>query len=118
MDKLSRTIGRIIFAIPFGVFGLLHLFMADAMSGMVPHYVPGGVIWVYLTGLCFIAACIAICANIWVRPAGICLAILLAVFVLTIHVPGLLGPNMGASLTNFLKDFALIGGALMVAGIG
>lgn len=51
---LSLSLFRIIFAIPFGVFGVMHLMAADKMQGIVPAYVPGGVIWVYITGVLLI----------------------------------------------------------------
>ncbi len=58
-----KNVGRIVFAIPFAIFGLMHLMMANNMAGMVPTYVPGGVFWVYLTGLALVAATISIISK-------------------------------------------------------
>ncbi len=41
MEALTGTVARLIFAIPFGIFGLLHLMSGSKMAGMVP--LPGGV---------------------------------------------------------------------------
>ena len=43
---LSLGLLRVLFAIPFAVFGVMHLMAADKMQGMVPSYILGGVIWV------------------------------------------------------------------------
>ena len=117
MEILTKKLGRILFALPFAIFGINHLLMADAMVGIVPAFIPFGIFWVYLIGLCQIAASIAIMVNYLARAASFGLAIMLATFVLTIHLPGILGDNMQMAMVSFLKDFALMGAALMTAGI-
>jgi len=111
-----KNVGRIVFAIPFAIFGLMHLMMANNMAGMVPTYVPGGVFWVYLTGLALVAATISIISKKQIFLASVLLAILLGVFVLTIHLPALLGGNQMA-MGSLLKDMSLAGGALLIAGL-
>jgi uncharacterized membrane protein len=51
-------IGKYLYAIPMVIFGLFHFLNANAMAGMVP--IPGGVFWIYLTGLSFILAGVSI----------------------------------------------------------
>ncbi|HEX6983184.1 MAG TPA: hypothetical protein VF181_10525 [Balneolaceae bacterium] len=114
MNALSTT-GRILFALPFGVFGINHFLNATVLAGYVPAFFPGDAIWVYLTGIIFLAACICIIAERKVRLAGMLLGIILLVFVLTIHLPGLFN-SVQTSLTPFLKDLALAGAAFYVAG--
>ncbi len=53
-QTLSQSLLRVFFAIPFALFGVMYLIFADNMQGMVPSYVPGGVIWVYTTGVLLI----------------------------------------------------------------
>lgn len=108
--------GRIVFAIPFAVFGMMHLVMANNFGGMVPSWVPGGIFWVYITGLALIAAAVSIISKKQIYLASILLAVLLAVFVMTIHIPALLGGNQMA-MGSLLKDMSLAGGALLVAGL-
>ena len=50
MNFLTSTLGRALLSLPFFAFGIGHFANAGAMAGMVPSYVPGGVLWVYLTG--------------------------------------------------------------------
>ncbi|RMG40688.1 MAG: DoxX family protein [Methanobacteriota archaeon] len=107
---------RVLFALPFGIFGLFHLMNGSQMSGMVPKFIPGGVFWVYLTGIALIAACVSMLIGKMGKLSTLLLSAMLAIFVLTIHLPAVIGGNM-ASMTNLLKDIALIGGALTYAGI-
>ncbi|MCH8069472.1 MAG: DoxX family protein [Candidatus Marinimicrobia bacterium] len=111
-----KTIGRIIYAIPFGIFGLMHMMMAGNMSGMVPAWVPGGIIWVYITGLALIAASVSIVTKKQIYLACLLLAGLLGVFVLTIHLPMLLSGDQMA-MGGLLKDTISLGGALLIAGL-
>ncbi len=115
MNSLTNT-GRILFALPFAVFGLMHFMAAGDMAGLVPGWVPGGVFWVYLTGLALIAATIAIIAKKHISLAALLLGILMFVFVLTIHLPGVMGGNQ-MSMSGLLKDFALGGAAFMISGL-
>lgn len=115
MSFLSTTVGRWLFAIPFFVFGVLHFMNATAMAGLVPGFLPGGAFWVYLVGIAFFAAAISFVIEKHVRLAGQLLAILLLIFVLTIHLPAVLDGAQNA-MSRLLKDLALAGGALLLAG--
>ena len=121
MQALTTTVARILFAIPFAVFGLLHLMSGPQMAGMLPSWLPGGVFWVYLTGIALIAAAVSIIAQKIAKLASLLLAALLAIFVLTVHLPGIMGAQnemaMMMSMSGLLKDIGLAGGALTWAGI-
>ena len=111
-----KNVGRIVFAVPFGIFGMMHLMMASNMTGMVPSWVPGGVFWVYLTGLALLAAAISIVTKKHIYLASVLLAVLLIVFILTIHLPSIMGGDQMA-MGSLLKDMSLAGGALSIAGL-
>ena len=111
-----KNIGRIMFAVPFGIFGMMHFMMANNMTCMVPSWVPGGVFWVYITGMALVAAAISIVAKKQIYLASVLLAALLGVFVMTIHIPALLGGDQMA-MGGMLKDISLAGGALLIAGL-
>ena len=111
---MLSTIGRYLFALPFAVFGIFHFMNAGQMSGMVP--IPGGVFWVYLTGLAFLAFCVSLIIETKVRLAGILLGVMLLIFVLSIHLPAVMGGEMQPSMTNLLKDLIIAGGAWYIAG--
>jgi putative oxidoreductase len=126
--KYMTTIGRILFALPFGILGLNHFLMMSYYTGMVSTFIPGGGYIIIITGLALIAASISIIAKKYIQLSCLLLALLLFIFILTIHVPGLFDSTTvtlmkletKASTLAFielLKDVALMGGALMIAGI-
>lgn len=110
--------GRILFAIPFLVFGINHFRFADMMASMVP--IPGGAIWVYITGAAQILAAVSFISGKQMRLAGILSALLMLIYAFAIHLPGLMaaGNDMAAgvaSMSSLLKDLGLGGGALILA---
>jgi uncharacterized membrane protein YphA (DoxX/SURF4 family) len=114
MDTFIKS-GKYLFAAPMAIFGIFHLMNGPAMAGMVPGFVPGGVIWVYITGLALLAAAVAIITGKKAKLASVLLAALLLVFVLTVHLKGAMAGDHLA-VGSLLKDLALAGGALVFAG--
>lgn len=110
-----NLIGRILYGLPMIVFGIFHFVMRAAMASMVPSYVPGGDVWVYITGAGLILAGLAIITHRMMGLAGLLLGIMLLSFVFTIHLPALIGGDQNA-MTMVLKDLALAGGAFYLAG--
>lgn len=105
---------RVMFALPFLIFGFFHFLNADKMQGYVPSYFGSGIVWIYITGLAFILAAIALIINKYAKPAGYLLGLMLLVFIVTIHIPGVIrGDQM--SMQAFLKDFALMSAAMFIA---
>ncbi|HWB78132.1 MAG TPA: hypothetical protein VG755_24375, partial [Nannocystaceae bacterium] len=83
----------------------------------VPSWLPGGVFWVYLTGAALIAGGVGLWTRRFAVPAALGLALLMATFVLTVHIPGLGDPATSQySTIALLKDLALAGGLLAFAG--
>ena len=112
------TLGRILFAIPFGVIGLNHFFMADFFNGMLTSFIPGGGFTILFTGFLLIAASVSIILKRFVTVSCLLLGLLLFIFIVTIHIPQLFEPDKAAvALMQLLKDTALMGGALMIAHI-
>jgi putative oxidoreductase len=116
MNKLP-LIGRILFAVPFGILGLNHFLMMDFYTPMLESsFIPGGGYTILFTGILLIAACISIIMNRYVRIACAIIAFLLLMFILTIHIPQLFDKKPEA-FVELLKDTALLGGCLMIMGI-
>jgi uncharacterized membrane protein YphA (DoxX/SURF4 family) len=112
MDSIMR-LGKYLFALPFLMFSAFHFMNADGMAGMVP--IPGGAIWVYLTGLAMLAAGVAILIGKMDKMAAFLLGVLLVVYALSIHLPGVMNAAdemaRAGSMSGLLKDLALAGGA-------
>jgi len=83
---------------------------------MVPEFIPGGVVWVYITGAAFMGACVAIVAQIRVPLACYLLSALLLVLALTVHLPGALSESPNA-ISNLLKDLSLAAGSIFLAAL-
>lgn len=100
-------------------FGVFHFLYPRDLLVFVPSFMPGGLIWVYFVGAAFILVAISFLANRMVKVAGYLLAIILIVFILSIHIPNYL--NAGdkemkqMALINLLKDTAIVGFALHIA---
>jgi putative oxidoreductase len=116
--KRMTTIGRILFAIPFAIFGINHFLMTDYYVGMLTSFIPLGAYTIILTGIMLIAASISIILSKFVKISTLLLAILLFIFILTIHIPHLMTEaDKTVTLIALLKDISLMGGSLMIAGI-
>jgi putative oxidoreductase len=116
--KRLTTIGRILFAIPFGLFGINHFLMLDYYLGMLTSFVPLGAYTIILTGIMLIAASISIITKILVKFSTLMLAVLLFTFIVTIHIPHLFTEaDKTVSIIALLKDISLLGGSLMISGM-
>lgn len=113
MDALPK-VGRFLYAIPMAGFGALHFIMGEAMAGMVP--IPGGVIWVYITGVALLAAATSIIVGRHAVLATRLLGLMLLIFAISIHLMALVGGDQ-AAMSNVLKDTALAGGAFILSGV-
>ena len=116
---LVSRIAVIILGLVLISFGLYHFTSPASLVNFVPEFLPGGNIWIYITGTAFILAGIAFILHKQVRLAGYLLALLLIIFVLTIHLPNYLnsgGAEMRqAAFVNLLKDTAIAAFALYLA---
>jgi putative oxidoreductase len=117
MKKIT-TLGRILFAVPFAIFGINHFLMTDYYLGMLTSFIPLGAYTIILTGIMLIAASISIITKKFIKQATLLLAFLLLIFILTIHIPHLFnGSDKTATLIALFKDISLMGGSMMIAGI-
>lgn len=117
MKKIT-TIGRILFALPFAIFGINHFLMMDYYLGMLTSFIPQTGFIMILTGIMLILASISIITKKFVAVSTILLAALLFIFIVTIHIPHLInGIDTTTTLIALLKDVSLMGGSLMIAGI-
>lgn len=86
------------------------------MAGAVPEWIPGGVIWVYVTGLILLLAGISILINKKASLLSLILAVLLLCFAFMVHLPQVLNGDQMA-MSSFLKDTALASAALFMSGV-
>jgi len=118
-NHIVSKIAIYLLAIVLIIFGIYHLKSPYDLVVYVPEFLPGGILWVYLTGIAFILVGISFLTNRFVKIAGYILAALLLVFILTIHIPNAINAGDATyrqiALVNVLKDTALMGFALHIA---
>lgn len=116
MVNSITNLGKWLFILPFTVFGFMHIVNAEKMTGLVPAFMPGGAMWVYLTGFAQLAFATSVVLGKFDKLAALLCALMLFIFILTLHLPGLSNLQMSQlAMNNMLKDMGLIGGALMYA---
>lgn len=109
---LTSQVGKYMFALPFLAFGAFHLMNASDFATNMN--VPGGEIMVYFTGISMIAAAVSIFIGKYTKLAMVLLGVMLLLFILIIHVPGMGSEDemvAQMSMSSMLKDLALAGGA-------
>ena len=133
INWLTRTVGKFLYAIPFLLFGGMHFAFGGQMAEMVP--IPGGIIWIYFTGIALIAASISIMIGKKDKLAAFLLGLMLILFAFLVEMPMMLEyqgvmeaaeeGSQAASLAEMLMnshsgrilmDIALGGAAWMYAG--
>jgi putative oxidoreductase len=129
MKFFTTTLGRILFALSLGLFGLFHLIIyAELMNAIVPSWFPWPIFWIYVTGIVLIVASVFIIGNIkGANIVSLILAIMMLLYILVVYIPILLTYFPGAfirdeqtimiSLIGFFKDLAITGAAFTYAGI-
>lgn len=113
--KIPTFAAVVVFALIWLLFGINHLVNAGTMAPMVST-MPGGIFWIYFTGVCMILAGVSIIAGKWTRPACYLLALMLLVFIAAIHVPAMIKGDMFAP-ASILKDLGLAAGAIITGNV-
>ncbi len=116
MRFLTTTLGRVLFAFPFTIFGLIHLLTGRQMATMIS--LPGALFWIYLSGALLLLCSLGLLSKVMGTWSAFGIAALMLVFILFVHIPGLTDPvYRPIHIQNILKNIALCGGALTWAGI-
>jgi uncharacterized membrane protein len=110
------ALGPVFLAVPIAVFGTEHFTATRILAGMVPGWIPGHLFWALFVGACLISAALSIAVRKYAGIAAALLGLMILLFVLLIHIPGI--ANTPASQLLWvvaLRDLAFSGGALSVA---
>ena len=110
-EQIISRFAIILLALVMAVFGVYHFLYPQNLLAYVPSFLPdAGNLWVYLPGAAFILTAVAFITNKMVKTAAYLLAIMLFIFVLTIHLPNFINGSSDEyrqlSLINLLKDTA------------
>lgn len=114
--RLTRA-GQVTFGICALLFGGAHFFYLNLTIPLVPKWLPPSqTFWAYATGICHIAAGIAIVTGVRAHLAAILLTVMFASFTPLVHVPLLMGdPSSQFNWSENALNLALTGAAWVVA---
>ncbi len=114
--RLTR-LGRLAFGVCALVFGGAHFVYMNLTAPLVPKWLPPSqTFWGYVTGVCFVAAGVAILTGAQARLAAILLTAMLASFALLVHEPMLLADHsIHYNWTESAENLAVLGAAWVVA---
>ena len=114
--RLTR-LGQMAFGVCPLIWGGAHFIYMNLTAPLVPKWLPPGqVFWGYLTGVCFIAAGLAILTGMQARLAATLLTVMIASFGLLANGPMLVAdPSSHWNWTESTLNLALTGAAWVVA---
>lgn len=115
------VICRYLLAVSLIVFGVDHFLALGFIASLIPAWIPFHTFWVAFFGVAFIASALSIALNILPRPGAWGLGLMFAIWVVTLHLPRVLGlynipgaPTNPDEYSSLLIAAALAGGLLGV----
>jgi uncharacterized membrane protein len=115
-DKLI-ALAFVFYAAPLAAFGAEHLTDAADIVQLIPTWMFARVFWAYFVGIALIAAGLALSLKKCLRLTGSLLALMFFLFVVMMHIPGVVGnPHDRFALAVAFRDLSFGAGALALAG--
>lgn len=109
-------VARLLFGACCVVFGLSHFVYADFTASMIPQWLPGRLVFAYLTGAGHLAAGIGILFAIVPRLAAMLEALMMSSFVFLVHIPSIGSvPPLQWAPTNRVAWTALLWASALAA---
>jgi uncharacterized membrane protein len=110
------ALASVFVAASLAVFGAEHLAGARILMQAVPAWMPAHLFWAYFVGFALLAAALSLTFKKYVRWSTLLLAIMLFIFVASIHVPNVVAnPKSRILWTVVLRDSAFAAGILAFA---
>jgi uncharacterized membrane protein len=114
-DKRMVRLGQVLLGLCAVVFGIAHFVYMNMTAPLVPKWmVPGQVFWGYATGVCFVAAGLALVSGFKARLAAGCMAAMIGVFFLVVHVPMVIKAHSLFNWTEAAINLSVLGAAWVV----
>ena len=93
---------------------IMHFVLPHYFEFLVPKFVPGGIFWIYFSGVALSAASTAIIINIIPKIAAFCLILFVLIFIATVDIPGVFfGDDKYRFFISLLKDTSLFAGTFL-----
>ena len=114
-DKLI-LFGPLFYAAPLAAFGTEHFTVTEAITSIMPAWIPWHQFWVYFVGTCFIAAALSLVTGIQAGLSARLIALTFFLFVVLMHAPRWAqNPRNRFALAVVLRETSFSGGALALA---
>ncbi len=109
--------GRVLFGFTLVVFGAQHFMYAEYIATLIPSWIPGHLLFTYLSGVGMISAGVALLINVCARLASILLGLMFLFWVLFLHAPRVAGSlRNGNEWASMMVALAMSGSAFVFAG--
>jgi hypothetical protein len=116
LNKLI-ALASVFVAAPLAVFAAEHLAGPRILMQLVPLWMPARLFWAYFVGFALLAAALSLTFKKYLRWSTLLLAILIFLFVASIHIPNVVAnPKSKLLWTVMLRDFSFAAGILAFAG--
>ena len=110
------ALASVFVASSLAVFGAEHLAGPRLLMQAVPAWMPARLFWAYFVGFALLAAALSLTFKKYVRWSTLLLAIMLFLFVASIHIPNVIAnPKSRILWTVVLRDSAFAAGILAFA---
>jgi uncharacterized membrane protein len=113
---------RYLLSVSFIVFGVDHFLALAPIGTLIPPWIPWHVFWIAFFGAAFIAAALSLAFDILPRWSAASIGLMLALWVLTLHLPRVLfglygghGPRNPDEWSSLFIAIALWGGSWALA---
>lgn len=111
------ALGPVFIAASLAAFAGEHFTAARSLAQLVPKWMPGRVFIAYFVGVAHLAAALSFVARRCIRWSAIFLAIMFALFVLLLHLPGAIGhPAVRIYWVVSVRETTFAMGALSLFG--
>jgi uncharacterized membrane protein YphA (DoxX/SURF4 family) len=111
MNKITKF-SKWLFIIPFAIFGFLHFGPIEFSLPYVPTWLPFPAFWIYFVGACLFAFAISASIGKFDKLASLLLAILMLVFVFTIHIPKAISGDF-VGVIGATRDICMAGASIL-----
>ena len=109
---ILAQVGRFFVVVALAIFGMQHFMYHDFIASLIPAWMPARLFLAYFTGCGFLAAALSFGVGKVTRLAGILLAAMFLIWVLTLH-----GPRVAHALHNG-NEWSSMLVAVCMSGIG
>jgi len=114
--EATVNFGRLLVIVSLVIFGVQHFMYHAFIASLIPAWMPARLFFVYFTGAAFLAAALSFATGKLARLAGLLLALMIFIWVVTLHAPLVAHSPHSANLwSSMFVAFTMCAVALILA---